>query len=1149
MKFVHSTLIFMLISSIGISQSSTFYTNADLAGGDWSDSGSWYELAGGSDADGVPDADDNVLIGNGGDITVTGTEACDDLSIGDDGSIAFLTIDNGAHLTVGDRFVAADSADFADIEIYIDGTLQVDGLFYVDIKTYADVWLDINIGSDGLLDMNSTSTNHIYIWKNTSTAWLTVDGTLDCEGNLLNYVRDNGTFEVNIGTNGSMEVAKIYQQRLTEASTKITTNIKGGTLDVDSDIRFALGSGGVASNNTIDMNFTNSPTVNCGRRIAFPTKGTLNNGTNASTFNFDGASAHDIATNSTIEYYNLVLNGGAGEIGTLDGALPAGQLLGTLTVGTGAQMNFGANTCATTAGFDNQGTTTADAALTVGTNFSNSGTITQSAAMTVGGTFNNSGTFTGSSTIDVEGNFTNSSGLTVGGNDVNIAGNWNNTGTYTKTANDDFIFDGTGAQLIDGATDWYNITFNNSSTGVTFNSGAHTIENILDIDNGDVTAGGGSVTLLSAGTTAQFAEIEDPTNDQFIGSMTVQRRIVSGSQGFTSIASPVDGSTVDQWHDGGIGAGQEFILSGDGFTGADYDGTTGGTGGAWVNTYTYDETVAGTMDNGWEAATNVTNATGEDNNYKAHYIYTDAATYNIAVSGAPTQGNKSIPLTYTVSAGPLEDGWNLIGNPYACTIDWESIRGSIGSLVDGYLVYSSEYGNYAYYTGGGGGSLGATRYIPSSQGFWVRSTGDVSLAINESDKAPTQDPSFIRAGGIEDFLKIHLTGDQNGYKDEALIFANNSYDNNHNSSENDITKLHTQEPDYAPTMYTMSQDGIEMAFNKVNDMQSIDIPLMAVAGTYAQGNYTLAFEIPDGFFDGACITLEDLHTGNVTNLLTDTSYTYATSDTTTTPRFLIHMAKAFDTDYSNATCYGSNDGQIELVGNGLSGSFFQLLDLSGTPVSAITASSDTVTFNNIPAGEYTISTNIGGGCGVSDQIITIEEAAQVIASFDFVLDTLDLNNGDVLEVTNNSLGMHYSWDFGDGNTSTDANPTHTYSTVGVYPVELTVDNENIGMCTQTETKNLVVIDGSVSVEQFELNQNVNAFVSNGVIVLDFDFDQQTEVKITLNDMNGKQLIKQRVESVYTNQVNLNEVGEIADGVYFVSIQSGTKRVVKKIVVQ
>lgn len=45
--------------------------------------------------------------------------------------------------------------------------------------------------------------------------------------------------------------------------------------------------------------------------------------------------------------------------------------------------------------------------------------------------------------------------------------------------------------------------------------------------------------------------------------------------------------------------------------------------------------------------------------------------------------------------------------------------------------------------------------------------------------------------------------------------------------------------------------------------------------------------------------------------------------------------------------------------------------------------------------------------------------------------------------TNSTTGAtNYSWDFGDGNTSTDENPIHTYSEAGIYSVKLTASNED-----------------------------------------------------------------------------------------------------------
>ena len=37
---------------------------------------------------------------------------------------------------------------------------------------------------------------------------------------------------------------------------------------------------------------------------------------------------------------------------------------------------------------------------------------------------------------------------------------------------------------------------------------------------------------------------------------------------------------------------------------------------------------------------------------------------------------------------------------------------------------------------------------------------------------------------------------------------------------------------------------------------------------------------------------------------------------------------------------------------------------------------------------------------------------------------------------------HYEWDFGDGGTSMDANPSHTYNTAGSYTVKLKTMSKN-----------------------------------------------------------------------------------------------------------
>ena len=68
-------------------------------------------------------------------------------------------------------------------------------------------------------------------------------------------------------------------------------------------------------------------------------------------------------------------------------------------------------------------------------------------------------------------------------------------------------------------------------------------------------------------------------------------------------------------------------------------------------------------------------------------------------------------------------------------------------------------------------------------------------------------------------------------------------------------------------------------------------------------------------------------------------------------------------------------------------------------------------------------------------------------------------NGLEVSFVNASLNADsYAWDFGDGNTSTDQNPTHTYAAGGTYTVSLTATN-TVG--DNTSSKDVTVMEADV----------------------------------------------------------------------------------------
>jgi uncharacterized protein (TIGR02145 family) len=94
-----------------------------------------------------------------------------------------------------------------------------------------------------------------------------------------------------------------------------------------------------------------------------------------------------------------------------------------------------------------------------------------------------------------------------------------------------------------------------------------------------------------------------------------------------------------------------------------------------------------------------------------------------------------------------------------------------------------------------------------------------------------------------------------------------------------------------------------------------------------------------------------------------------------------------------------------------------------------------------------------------DELISLFEGNGMVV-VDFTADNTDISLGNAVIFTDNSVleATSWQWDFGDGNTSTEQNPTHTYTAEGTYTVILTASN-GVLSATETKTDYLTVTDG------------------------------------------------------------------------------------------
>lgn len=111
--------------------------------------------------------------------------------------------------------------------------------------------------------------------------------------------------------------------------------------------------------------------------------------------------------------------------------------------------------------------------------------------------------------------------------------------------------------------------------------------------------------------------------------------------------------------------------------------------------------------------------------------------------------------------------------------------------------------------------------------------------------------------------------------------------------------------------------------------------------------------------------------------------------------------------------------------------------------STSTQQNPAVTFNNIGVNWGNVTVTDANGC-VSSYTTSVQNIPPFIACSNGISYQSNYTNGNAGEVFFNSsilnanpLNATYSWDFGDGSTSTQANPSHTYQATGFYYVCLT----------------------------------------------------------------------------------------------------------------
>jgi hypothetical protein len=317
---------------------------------------------------------------------------------------------------------------------------------------------------------------------------------------------------------------------------------------------------------------------------------------------------------------------------------------------------------------------------------------------------------------------------TADGGLLNVYGDFlNNDGTLAGSGSGTVALVGTTQQEIGGPS---LSNFRNLSVGAAgaFTSAAVAVEQALSV-TGDLTIDNAqNFTLLSSPTTGVAYVVNN--GGVVKGTATVRRYIdtsINSGFGYRHYSAPVTNTTVGD-------------LATSTFTpvfNAAYN-----TSAAPRTTVPY-PTVYGYNQAQYESSPAITDTPEFDKGYYSPASGSDAwvpgTGYTVNLNGSELVDFRGTLATGNFSTPPqgrstkAKAGWQLLGNPYPSSLDWNLVAASgLSGIENALYVFKStgQYsGSYASYVNGQG-TNGGTNVVPVAQGFFVRTSAGAMGSIN-----------------------------------------------------------------------------------------------------------------------------------------------------------------------------------------------------------------------------------------------------------------------------------------------------------------------------------------------------------------------------------------------------------------------------------
>jgi hypothetical protein len=361
---------------------------------------------------------------------------------------------------------------------------------------------------------------------------------------------------------------------------------------------------------------------------------------------------------------------------------------------------------------------------------------------------------------------------------------------------------------------------------------------------------------------------------------TIRFQLILPTPGFYSISSPVASTYTDFL---------DSIVT-QGYPGAFY--STGSAPGDTLqpSVLYYDETFPGTDNQRYRTIGNATNTVEEA---RGHFVFVfgdiaGSSLYNrptpdtLEIGGPEFTGDGSevnFDVTYTAEA---DTGFNLVGNPYGATIDWDDDANFTKTNMDNTIYVwdkSANGGNGDYLVWNGfTGSLGDGLIAPF-QAFWVKANAQNPVLKVQEDAKTVGGVFRTKRNGSQKnerhpFIELKL----NSGNLETKSYISFSENADRGKDNRDAYRL-TPFTNTFLELFSTFGDGTQLTINNLPRQfgKIIEIPLFV--GGFNKGNpindgFTLSWPELNSIPSEWSITLIDQKTGEEIDFSTDSFYSF-----------------------------------------------------------------------------------------------------------------------------------------------------------------------------------------------------------------------------------------------------------------------------------